>query len=746
MSHHDRPAVGFVLEQTLGHITHTKNLRTLISDDGAIRAHWRHVGFDVSGPAAKIPGYRSNWTLRSGLRARRAIASMQRRAPLDALFIHTQVPAVLAGGWLRRIPTVVSVDATPLQYDRLGAFYQHERGHPSVERVKWRLNRRCFAQAVHLVSWSQWAKAGLVSGYDVPADKVTVIPPGVDAASWAPPAGDHTDAGPVRILFVGGDFERKGGRTLLEAFARLRRSLPDHDVELHLVTQAKVPATDHVVVHHGMTPNSPDLKALYYRSHVFCLPTRGDCLPMVLSEAGAAHLPLVSTAVGAIPEIVRDGQTGFVIEKDDAVHLARTLETLVCNPELRRRQGANAAALVRERYDAVTNAQQLVDVLVSAARRRRTASRAPGSAARTRSMRGASVPGGRDVLLTVSGTIPPDVEAQVSDGTRPRPDYLVMAEAFGADLLDHARAAEISGSVGRLIRRAAGPHAELAWATFRLRRRYRAVFTDGEQVGLLYALMTRLAGRGGARHAMIAHLMSAPKKAVLFKTCRLGSRIDTTVVYATAQQRYMQECLGVPADKVVLSSFMVDTRFFSPTPPPQGSRPTIAAAGLEYRDYPTMIDAVRGLDVRAVLAAASPWSTRADTTHGRQVPENVEVCRLGFVDLRQLYAESAFVVMPLEDVPFQAGVTTILEAMAMGKAVICSRTAGQTDVILDGETGIYVRPGDPVDLRQAIQRLLADPEEARRMGKAARHRVEEMDVERYARRLRDVILPEELAT
>jgi glycosyltransferase involved in cell wall biosynthesis len=157
---------------------------------------------------------------------------------------------------------------------------------------------------------------------------------------------------------------------------------------------------------------------------------------------------------------------------------------------------------------------------------------------------------------------------------------------------------------------------------------------------------------------------------------------------------------------------------------------------LEYRDYPTLIEAVRGLPVQAVLAAASPWSKQRDTTVGSQLPDNVLVHRFTQYELRELYAASEFVVMPLYPVDFQAGVTAILEAMAMGKAVICTRTPGQTDVIVEGENGLYVEPNDPITLRSAIQRLLHHPEEANRLGRNGRKRIEEeMSLERYVGKL-----------
>jgi glycosyltransferase involved in cell wall biosynthesis len=96
--------------------------------------------------------------------------------------------------------------------------------------------------------------------------------------------------------------------------------------------------------------------------------------------------------------------------------------------------------------------------------------------------------------------------------------------------------------------------------------------------------------------------------------------------------------------------------------------------------------------------------------------------------------------MPLYPVDFQAGVTAVLEAMAMGKAVICTRTPGQTDVIVDGETGLYVEPGSPASLRSAIEWLLDHPEQAERMGRSGRRRVEqEMSLERYVHRLRGLM-------
>jgi glycosyltransferase involved in cell wall biosynthesis len=186
---------------------------------------------------------------------------------------------------------------------------------------------------------------------------------------------------------------------------------------------------------------------------------------------------------------------------------------------------------------------------------------------------------------------------------------------------------------------------------------------------------------------------------------------------------------------------MVDSDFFAPDKAEaRDSAPQICAVGLERRDYPTLLKAVEGLPAKVVIAAASPWSKRSDSTQGQVIPPNVEVRRFTQYELRQLYADSRFLVMPLENVEFQAGITAILEAMSMERAVVCSRISGQTDAIIDGETGVYVEPGNPAALREALEHLLSHPEESERMGKAGRHTVlQHMSLERYVERLSGIV-------
>lgn len=357
--------IAFIIEQALGHITHGQNLKKNVALDPTIEAHWG-LPEQPKNWQGRIPIWR-NWTLQAGMQANQALNRISQKADLDVIFFHTQVTAILAGKWLRKVPSVVSLDATPIQYDALGQFYQHDPGPSWQEKRKWEMNRRCYMAARHLVTWSTWAKESLINDYDVPGEKITVIPPGVNVSDWEPPQTHIKPEGAVRILFVGGNLERKGGHDLLNAYRLLRDETLDQQgqptVELHLVTRDQVPSEPGLTVYNNMKPNSAPLKQLYFDSDIFCLPTYGDCLPMVLSEAGAAHLPTITTNVAAIPEIVHEAASGFIIQPGDVRSMKERLAALVQSREMRIDQGKTANKIVRETFDARDNAQRLLKLL-----------------------------------------------------------------------------------------------------------------------------------------------------------------------------------------------------------------------------------------------------------------------------------------------------------------------------------------------------------------------------------------------
>jgi glycosyltransferase involved in cell wall biosynthesis len=352
---------GFVMEQTLGHVTHAKNLRQWIENDPEVIPTWIPVIFDAQDRWARMPIVRSNWTLRASMRAREQVQAALRTTKLDALFYHTQVTAVFSGRIMSGIPTVVSLDATPLDFDRIGRLYDHQPSSvAALESFKKALNRRAFKRARRLVTWNQIAKDSLVGEYGVEADKVVVIPPGIDLQKWR--SNRSSEPGrPVRLLFVGGDFRRKGGETLLKAF---RTSLAG-DCELDIVTRENVDASGlaGVRVHHGLGPNSPELMDLYARADIFTFPTLADMLPLAIMEAMASGLPVITTAVGALNELVEDGAAGFVVPPGDAEALAEATMRLVKNPALRSEMSATARRVADQKFNGAKNYPHVLSVL-----------------------------------------------------------------------------------------------------------------------------------------------------------------------------------------------------------------------------------------------------------------------------------------------------------------------------------------------------------------------------------------------
>jgi glycosyltransferase involved in cell wall biosynthesis len=354
-----------------------------------------------------------------------------------------------------------------------------------------------------------------------------------------------------------------------------------------------------------------------------------------------------------------------------------------------------------------------------------------------------------EVLLTVSGQIDPHVEDQVKCGDRPEPDYLRMARVFHADLVDYKAAKIKSGAIGKILEIIGGKNLSLAWTCYLLRHKYRVIFTDGEQVGIPLAFLLKYANhRSRPFHFMISHILSVGKKMILLDQLGLCSHIDIFFVYSSWQKSFIENRWKISSNRVVYTPFMVDTDFFSPEQAHSeiamnlawNGKPLICAVGLEFRDYPTLIEAVRGMDIQVVIAAASPWSKRRDSTQGQQIPENVTIQRFTQYELRDLYAASNFLVMPLYPVNFQAGVTAILEAMSMGKAVVCSRIPGQTDVVVDNETGVYISPGDSSILREVIKNLLNQPFTIEKMGYSGRERVlNVMSLDCYVNRLNNYV-------
>jgi len=334
-----------------------------------------------------------------------------------------------------------------------------------------------------------------------------------------------------------------------------------------------------------------------------------------------------------------------------------------------------------------------------------------------------------------------ELERRAAAGERPRKDYVELARRLGATVVDDEYMRTRAGRLARAVSRRWMPAGQILEAFLRHRRLGdMVVWADRLAVGL-GGLLKLIGSR--RRMVFISVALSTPKKALPFRLLRLHTQFREIVTMGTTQRTIATEQLGVDPAHIHFLPPPVDLRFWAPDGRPEGR--TICAVGWEARDYPTLFRAVEGLEVEVEAAVGSAFapdeSGVAPPRFPDGVPDNVRVHEnMKPPELRALYRRSQIVVVPLHDVDFDAGMTVIIEAMGMGRPVIVTRTRGQVDVVREGENGLYVAPGDSDGMRDAISRLLADPDEAERLGRAGRAFVEEHhSLDRFVERVASLV-------
>ena len=317
----------------------------------------------------------------------------------------------------------------------------------------------------------------------------------------------------------------------------------------------------------------------------------------------------------------------------------------------------------------------------------------------------------------------PDEELRRRVATDAIPDAVSIDDAIGATLIDDRYFARMPGIRGRLLRRVPPMIAQLTEILMR-GSHYDAVLTWSD-LPAIPAAGLMLPWKRRPAHVAILMWPSKPKKAIPLGMIQRG--IDRFIVCAPRQRQFVEQKLGVPVERFVDVRFGADTRFWRPM---TGAGDLICSVGQEMRDYGTLLEALRPLEIPCHIAAGSGiFNTTSDkwwraTVSEQPLPDGVTVGTKTFAELRALYAQSRFVVVPLLPSDSDNGITSILEAFAMGKAVICTDTAGQIGVLEEGVNCLRVPPFDVEALRAAIVALWSDPEMCRRLGAAGRQLVE----------------------
>jgi glycosyltransferase involved in cell wall biosynthesis len=215
-------------------------------------------------------------------------------------------------------------------------------------------------------------------------------------------------------------------------------------------------------------------------------------------------------------------------------------------------------------------------------------------------------------------------------------------------------------------------------------------------------------------------------------------RADRVVVYGRVQESYLAREYGGRVRSVFLHH-RADTKFYTPMAAAPAATPLVFSIGNDVsRDFDTLVAAARLRTARA--PGAQQFVVRTTRSVADATPLELRSETVSFPELRALYASAAVVVVPLHDSRHAGGINALLEAMAMGRPIVVSGSAGIADYVDDGESALVVPPGDAAALAAAIGELLENPVLAQRLGTQARATVVDRCANAtYARHLADVL-------
>jgi starch synthase len=248
----------------------------------------------------------------------------------------------------------------------LGTFMQQrglpfDRGSRSIRKA-WAAERTLYDEIDLILTMSDWTRRSFIDDFGQDPGKVVTI--GAGANLTAPTKSPARDFSRPRLLFVGkGDFVGKGGAQILEAFEHIRSKRPD--VELWIVGQPTLPAGQPGVRNLGLisrrSPGDEDALAELYRgATTFVMPSLYECFGIAFLEAMAYGLPCVGAASCAMPEIIDDGRTGFVVAPGNSEDLARRVLELIDDPDRARAMGEAGHQRFIERYSWDRVAERIV--------------------------------------------------------------------------------------------------------------------------------------------------------------------------------------------------------------------------------------------------------------------------------------------------------------------------------------------------------------------------------------------------
>lgn len=345
------------------------------------------------------------------------------------------------------------------------------------------------------------------------------------------------------------------------------------------------------------------------------------------------------------------------------------------------------------------------------------------------------------VGLVIPYTLSPGLSERITRGEHPSMEILQLASKLKADIIDSTSPLHRNLLVRWAVR--ANKSLGIALVAWLRRKEFDVYYLAGEREGLLLGALLRWTRRR-PRMVVVNHYLSNPKKARLFKLLRLDYTIDAFICLNRFQAKFIESNHIASAEKAFLVKYggVVDGSFFQSAGGNPNVHRYVLSVGRESRDYVTLFSALKMLGCHAKIVSSG---VRDPNEYAKRPPGTgacgIEVLDyVPYVELRNLYDQCEFVVISVRNVEYPAGITSIMEAMSMGKAVIATASVGIEEYIEDGVTGFWTASGDAAQLRDRMALLWNNPELARRMGENAREWVKtQVNMGRYVNELATII-------
>ncbi len=266
----------------------------------------------------------------------------ERIARCDLMHLHSWLPPCHNRHSLKffrdlRIPFICSLTTTIWDYYRL---YCNKS--PYLEMVKWLLYSR-IVRPRGIIAWSHRAKSSVIKQFAYGPGEVEVIPPFVKPQ----PDRNNIKKSKITIGFIGNDFERKGGTLLLKAFKKLAE---EHgDIRLRIVSDYKI-ENNEIIKSCGRQKRIDLFSQFYPDCDILVLPTRADFFGMAILEAMSFGIPVITSDVYAMKEIIDDGKDGFLIPPGNLEALLEKMRILIENKSLREEIGKQAKNKISEKF------------------------------------------------------------------------------------------------------------------------------------------------------------------------------------------------------------------------------------------------------------------------------------------------------------------------------------------------------------------------------------------------------------